>query len=899
MRGTLSVLESEIVPAPVTFGLIHPRIVLPTGLDSELPFEQLCGVMLHEVAHVARRDLWIGVVQECAQVAYWWNPLLHLANRRLTDLREQICDDIATCGLPRRSDYAALLVDIAARCATRKGIPDALGFGASPVRQLEERVRRILGSRTPDAVRLGRRARFGVLGIAIVMTATTLLAQVRLQSPQRKPADPAAPNSTAPNSTATDAVADGAHSERPTRSKRAGETQPLPGLVPAPAPLRGIGRWQMAHKVPHGRITAVAWSPDGKSIAFSEFNYVRVCDAKSFETRRIFVGHSSRITAIDWNHATNRLATSSLDGTVRIWSADGVPLDVFKEHAGPVNWVAWSPDGKLLASVGDDGMVRIQNDPNTPPRMVRASDAAVNCVAWSPDGTRLVTGDANNLVKIWSADGTPGPVCKGHLSPVTHVDWSPDGKRIASSTWAYKPEREYLTEVRVWTPDGTGGPVLPGDSPNAGMRWSPDATRIAAADERVGMVIWNPTSNVVTRPGVHIDSVTSQPPLAWSPDGRQIVLGGDGRLLLVDVANGSSRASNPRTNGLPYRSQADWSPDGAHIAILSQNRIELWRPHGKRVIVLPHNFEPLDVRGQIAWSPDGKTFIVAARPESLVARTDGGKATPPTALPSDVGYVAWSPKSRLFAYATRNAIQFVNANGAPGVQVQLTGTIGSVFWTRDGQRLAVLEWLDIPKRQFSFSLYDTNGKVRASLNELVGECDSCDVSPDGKTAALGYDPGRLELWDFKDGDFPKRHRLAHATGSCMDLAYAPDGEHFVTVGWDGMVDVWKSDMTYVRSLLGHSGPLYSVRFSPDGQHVLTAGWDEMVRIWSLMTGLAETTIFFLDPQHAVSMAADGHFTDGDPQLIDESFLFLIEKPSGSMELLDRAAFNRRTKQTTP
>ncbi len=680
------------------------------------------------------------------------------------------------------------------------------------------------------------------------------------------------------------------------------EHEPLPGLVPSPAPLPGIGRWQMAHKIPHGRITAVAWSPDGKWIAYSEFTYVRVCDAKSFETRRIFVGHSSRITALDWSRATNRLATSSLDGTVRIWSADGVPERVIRGHVGQANGVAWSPDGKLLASAGEDGTVRIQNGERTPPRVIHASDAPINCVAWSPDGKRLVTGDDKSLVKIWGADGAPGPVCEGHLSPVTHVDWSPDGKRLASSTWAYKPkeqERQYHTDVRVWTSDGNAGPVLPGDSPYAGMRWSPDGTRIAAADERVGMVIWNPTSDETTRPRVRVDTVTSQPPLAWSPDGSQIVLGGDGRLLLVDVADGSSRASHPRTSGLPHRSQADWSPDGAHIAILALNQIELWRPDGKRVKRFPHNFEPLDVRGQIAWSPDGKQFIVAARPESLVARTDGGKATPPIALPSDVGYVAWSPKSGSFAYATRNSIQFVNADGTPGVQVQLEGTIGSVFWTRDGQRLAVLEWLDIPNRRFSFSLYDRKGKVSVSLNDLVGECDSCDVSPDGKTAALGYDPGRLELWDFKDVLFPKRFTPAHATGSCMDVAYAPDGKHFVTVGWDGMVHVWKADMTHVRSLLGHSGPLYSVRFSPDGQHFLTAGWDEMVRIWSLNSGLAETTIFFFDPQHSVSMAADGRFTDGDPNLVDENFLYLVEKSSGSMELLDRAAFLKRTGQTAP
>jgi WD40 repeat protein len=675
------------------------------------------------------------------------------------------------------------------------------------------------------------------------------------------------------------------------------QSEPLAGLVPAPAHLPGIGRWQMAHKIPHGRITAVAWSPDGKSIAYGEFSYVRVCDAKSFETRRIFAGHSNRITAIDWNRITNRLATSSLDGTVRVWSADGVPESVFKDHVGPVNGVAWSPDGKQLASAGEDGTVRIQNGQNKPRRVIHASEAAVNCVAWNPDGKQLVAGDDKCLVTIWNADGAAGPVCYEHLSPVTHVDWSPDGKRIASSTWAFKPdgrEREYHTDVRIWTPDGHAGPVLKGKSPNAGMRWSPDGTRIAVADEREGMVIWDPTRDTTTRPDVRVDTVTSQPPVAWSPDGSQIVLGSDGRLMLVDVATGSSRVSHPRTQGLPYQSQADWSSDGAHIAILASNHIEIRQPDGKPVHTFRHTFESLDVRGQIAWSPDGKQFIVAARPESLVARTDGGKADPPIALPADVVFVAWSPKSGLFAYATRSTIQFVAADGKMIARVQLSGTIGGLFWTRDGQRLAVLQWLSIPNRRFSFLLYDPQGNVSAALNDLVGECDSCDVSPDGKTVALGYDPGRLELWDFQHVFFARRFTPAHVTGSCMDIAYAPDGAQFVTVGWDGLVQLWKSDLTHVRSLLGHAGPLYSVRFSPDGQRFLTAGWDEMVRVWSLKSGLAETTIFYLDPQHSVSMAADGRFTDGDPHLIDESFVFLIEQPSGSLELIDRAEFLKRT-----
>jgi beta-lactamase regulating signal transducer with metallopeptidase domain len=200
LKSVPAVLESDVVPAPVTFGLFRPRIVIPCGLESELTFEQLCAVMRHEVAHIARRDLWIGVIQESARLVYWWNPLVSVASRRLTDLREQICDDIATFCLADRRDYAALLVDIAARCATRTRVPAAIGFGASPVRQLEERVRRILGSNTSNPVRLGRQAVLGLLGIAAAMTTAMLFAQVRLQSPDKKPADPGTPADAVANS---------------------------------------------------------------------------------------------------------------------------------------------------------------------------------------------------------------------------------------------------------------------------------------------------------------------------------------------------------------------------------------------------------------------------------------------------------------------------------------------------------------------------------------------------------------------------------------------------------------------------------------------------------------------------------------------------------------------------
>src|ERR1700685_2930230 len=109
----------------------------------------------------------------------------------------------------------------------------------------------------------------------------------------------------------------------PAASKPAADTavsRALPGLLPAPHPYPGVGRWQLACKIPRGRIYAVAWSPDGRKLAYTEQNTIRICDAQTFKTERFLVGHSQRVTSIDWNRAANRIASASFDGTLRIWS---------------------------------------------------------------------------------------------------------------------------------------------------------------------------------------------------------------------------------------------------------------------------------------------------------------------------------------------------------------------------------------------------------------------------------------------------------------------------------------------------------------------------------------------------------------------------------------------------
>jgi len=185
----IPVHRSGLAPAPASFGLFHPRIVVPNGIESSLSADQLRAVLKHEMAHLARRDLWIGLLQQAAQIIYWWNPLVRLANRQLADLREQICDEIAIRGLDNPGDYAATLLDIAERCSRSAPIPGTIGFGASPATQLERRIRRIIASPRARCVRLNRWTAAGVSAAAVLMTATILAAQVQITPPSAAPRD--------------------------------------------------------------------------------------------------------------------------------------------------------------------------------------------------------------------------------------------------------------------------------------------------------------------------------------------------------------------------------------------------------------------------------------------------------------------------------------------------------------------------------------------------------------------------------------------------------------------------------------------------------------------------------------------------------------------------------------
>ena len=106
------VVISAEAAMPFTYGLVRPTIVLPASAD-EWAADRRRSVLLHELAHVQRRDLLTNAVVQVACAVYWFHPLVRLAARRVRIEAERACDTLVVAAGTRPSDYAGDLLEIA------------------------------------------------------------------------------------------------------------------------------------------------------------------------------------------------------------------------------------------------------------------------------------------------------------------------------------------------------------------------------------------------------------------------------------------------------------------------------------------------------------------------------------------------------------------------------------------------------------------------------------------------------------------------------------------------------------------------------------------------------------------------------------------------------------------
>jgi beta-lactamase regulating signal transducer with metallopeptidase domain len=186
--------------SPAVCGLFRPVILLPRSLTEQLPPAQLRAVLLHELVHLRRGDVWVNCLQALVQILYWWHPLLWLANARIRRVREEAVDDAVMLALNEEADtYAPTLLEVA-KLSLRRPLASLGLVGILESRSsLRERIERLLDFHPPRKAGL-------TLGSALTVLAFAAVAVPMGEAPAPAPGE-------APHSAPSQAVTNGSVSD--------------------------------------------------------------------------------------------------------------------------------------------------------------------------------------------------------------------------------------------------------------------------------------------------------------------------------------------------------------------------------------------------------------------------------------------------------------------------------------------------------------------------------------------------------------------------------------------------------------------------------------------------------------------------------------------------------------
>ncbi len=170
VRETVGLKLSSNAASPAVCGLLRAVILVPENLASALDTADLRIVLLHELAHVKRGDLWINLAQTVLQIVYFYNPLLWLANAVIRRAREQAVDEAVLVAMGAKAGrYPQTLLSVAKLALKHPALSLRLIGVVESENALTARIKHILSRPIPKSAKLG------ILSLAVIVIAAAIL----------------------------------------------------------------------------------------------------------------------------------------------------------------------------------------------------------------------------------------------------------------------------------------------------------------------------------------------------------------------------------------------------------------------------------------------------------------------------------------------------------------------------------------------------------------------------------------------------------------------------------------------------------------------------------------------------------------------------------------------------
>ncbi len=271
-----------------------------------------------------------------------------------------------------------------------------------------------------------------------------------------------------------------------------------------------------------GRLYGIRFSPDGTTVVTASADRTaRIWDFPSGKLKSTLRGHSGNVFTAEFSPNSRRVVTGGGDGTARIWQAgSGNQLQLLQGHGKPVLSAAFSPDGSRVATGSDDGTVKIWDASNGKElKSITVAELGVYSVAFHPQGRLLAVGSTNGGLSIWRVNsGEKVREFSGHTRAVSSVEFTHTGQRLVSAS--------VDNTAKVWNSDN-------------------------------GRLIQNFGGQ-------------SFHAAAFSPNGKFIVTGSDGRAVIWIAGEGTRIMGVRHSSGDAVRS-VDFHPSGRYVALAGED----------------------------------------------------------------------------------------------------------------------------------------------------------------------------------------------------------------------------------------------------------------------------------------------------------------------------------------
>ncbi len=527
-----------------------------------------------------------------------------------------------------------------------------------------------------------------------------------------------------------------------------------------------------------GRVLTAAFAPDGRTVAVSDWDTVRLFDAATRRPGMTVPTHYDARPAFAFTGDGRRLLVVHSDHrSIRTYDVDsGAERGVRLESPGPVSGFAVSADGStVIASRHDNADVQVWDAATS--RLATHRFAGVGPpyyhrkVAFLPGDRRALVTNFTGPMILWEvATGRELDRWAG-LGEVVSVAPAPDGRWALCGLCAQK--RAFLLRL----PE-------PPEREWAAPRRRPGIAAPAAAPSR-------DAGGALRCLGGSAEGVVGR--VFFLPDGERVLAGGDCPSLW-NPRTGEKILSLPKAvEGWPYAVAV--SRDGRR-ALFGCHLVDL--ETGELVRTLDGSLPRTPELWSVALSPDGRRAAVGCH----LGRPTGGLSL----MDLETGQVC----QRLDRDESTRCVTF----------------------SPDGTRVAAGHFTS-PQAPYTVRVYSTaTGEILHSFPWLRGTACLA-FSPDGRQLALASHRV-VHLWDLSTEE---ESRLEGHSSLVEWLAFTPDGRQIVSAGADGTVRAW--DVASGRVLAcfcGHTDGVLGVSVSPDGCQAISGGRDGTLRLWRLPEG---------------------------------------------------------------